>query len=292
MNVKLFLKLSGIITGIALLVFIIAGIIIMAVGLFSSGDVNVLVLATDKGQLLTDTVMVANINTHTEKINLLSLPRDTRIQLESGKNIKLNGVYQLDSEKDRPKKVVSVVEDLLDIRIDHYVIMYPDGFKNIIDALGGVDFNVPQDMNYDDPDQGLHIHLEKGLQHLDGDKAEQYVRFRSGYQNADIGRISAQQEFLKALMEQKLNSGIITRIPSLYSTLNDDFDSDIKLQDAIKIAKTAFRFKAAELDTYTLPSKPEYINGASYVIINEEETKNLIDSVFKATKSPTSTEAE
>ena len=292
MNVKLFFKLSGIITGIALLVFIISGIIIIATGLFSSGDVNVLVLATDKGQLLTDTVMVANMNTHTEKINLLSLPRDTRIQLESGKNVKLNSVYQLDSEKERPKKVVSVVEDLLDIKIDHYVIMYPDGFKNIIDALGGVEFNVPQDMNYDDPDQGLHIHLKKGLQHLDGDKAEQYVRFRSGYQNADIGRISAQQEFLKALMEQKLNAGIIAKLPSLYSTLNKDFDSDIKLQDAVKIAKTAFGFKTAELNAYTLPSYPKYINGASYVIINEEETKKLIDSVFKATTPSASAEAE
>ena len=287
MNNRLFFRYLRKIMSVALVIFILMSAIMISKGFFTKGNVNVLILATDKGRLLTDTIMVANINTHTKSLNLMSLPRDTRVMLDSGRHVKLNSVYQREDEKKRPQLVKKKVEDMLDLKIDNYVIIHPDGFKNVIDALGGVDFDVPMNMHYEDPDQGLYIHLNKGMQHLDGAMAEQYVRYRSGYANADLGRIHAQQEFLKALYEQKLNAKTIAKLPTIYKKVKDDFKTDIGLSDISKFAKTLYKFKNLTLNTYQLPSSPQYIGGASYMVQNEEETKKLIDDVFKRTTKGT-----
>lgn len=287
MNNRLFFRYLRKIMSVALVIFILMSAIMISKGFFTKGNVNVLILATDKGRLLTDTIMVANINTHTKSLNLMSLPRDTRVMLDNGRHVKLNSVYQREDEKKRPQLVKKKVEDMLDLKIDNYVIIHPDGFRNVIDALGGVDFDVPMNMHYEDPDQGLYIHLNKGMQHLDGAMAEQYVRYRSGYANADLGRIHAQQEFLKALYEQKLNAKTIAKLPTIYKKVKDDFKTDIGLSDISKFAKTLYKFKNLTLNTYQLPSSPQYIGGASYMVQNEEETKKLVDDVFKKTKKET-----
>ena len=287
MNNRLFFRYLRKIMSVALVIFILMSAIMVSKGFFTKGNVNVLILATDKGRLLTDTIMVANINTHTKSLNLMSLPRDTRVTLDNGKHVKLNSVYQREDEKKRPSLVKKKVEDMLDLKIDNYVIIHPDGFRNVIDALGGVDFNVPMNMHYEDPDQGLYIHLNKGMQHLDGAMAEQYVRYRSGYANADLGRIHAQQEFLKALYEQKLNAKTIAKLPTIYKKVKDDFKTDIGLSDISRYAKTLYKFRDLTLNTYQLPSSPQYIGGASYMVQHEEETKKLIDDVFKKTTKET-----
>ncbi len=284
MNNKLFFIYLRKIMSVALVIFILLSAIMLVKGIFIKGDVNVLILATDKGRMLTDTVMVANVNTHTKSLNLMSLPRDTRVKLDEGKYVKLNSVYQREEEKKRPSLVKKKVEDMLDLKIDYYVVVHPEGFRNVIDALGGVDFDVPMNMHYEDPYQGLSIHLNKGMQHLDGNMAEQYVRYRSGYANADLGRIHAQQEFLKALYEQKLNAKTIAKLPQIYSKVKDDFKTNFGLSDISRLAKTLYKFKDLNLNTYQLPSSPQYIGGASYMVQNEEETQKLINDVFKAVK--------
>ncbi len=293
MNNKLFFSYLRKIMSVALVIFILLSAIMLIKGFFVKGDVNVLILATDKGRMLTDTIMVANVNTHTKSLNLMSLPRDTRVELDGGRHVKLNSVYQREDEKKRPGLVKKKIEDMLDLKIDYYVIIHPDGFRNVIDALGGVDFDVPMNMHYEDPDQGLYIHLNKGMQHLDGNMAEQYVRYRSGYANADLGRIHAQQEFLKALYEQKLSAKTIAKLPSIYNKVKDDFKTNIGLSDISRLAKTLYRFNDLTLNTYQLPSSPQYIGGASYMVQNKDETKELINNVFKAVKkAETQTESD
>jgi len=291
MNNKLFFSYLRRIMSVALVIFILLSAIMLLKGFFVKGDINILVLATDKGQLLTDTIMVANVNTHTKSLNIMSLPRDTRVMLDSGNHVKLNSVYQREDEKKRPQLVKRKIEDMLDLKLDYYVVIHPDGFRNVIDALGGVDFYVPMNMHYDDPSQGLSIHLNEGMQHLDGNMAEQYVRYRSGYANADLGRIHAQQEFLKELYKQKLNAKTIAKLPSIYKKVKDDFKTNIGLSDISRLAKTLYKFNDATLNTYQLPSSPQYIGGASYMVQNEEETKKLIDNVFKADKKHSSEES-
>lgn len=290
MDTKVFFKVLGKILKKAILIFLVACIVMIGIGLFSGSNVNVLVLATDKGGLLTDTIMVASTNKATKKVNVLSLPRDTRVTLSNGNHGKLNSVYGSEEEKKRPSAIIDKVEELTGLKIDYYVIMHPDGFRDVIDALGGVYFDVPQRMYYSDPDQDLYIDLQPGYQLLDGDKAEQYCRFRSGYATADLGRIQAQQAFIKALFEQKVNAKIVLKVPALFTQLKKDFDTNIGLNDAVRLAKVALSFGTDSIETYQLPSSSQYIGGGSYMIVNEEETANLIQDVFLTKEKQTDTE--
>ncbi len=290
MDTKVFFKVLGKILKKAILIFLIACIVMVGIGLFSGSNVNILVLATDKGGLLTDTIMVASTNKATKKVNVLSLPRDTRVTLSNGNHGKLNSVYGSEEEKKRPSAIINKVEELTGLKIDYYVIMHPDGFRDVIDALGGVYFDVPQRMYYSDPDQDLYIDLQPGYQLLDGDKAEQYCRFRSGYATADLGRIQAQQAFIKALFEQKVNAKIVLKVPTLFTQLKKDFDTNIGLNDAVRLAKVALSFGTDSIETYQLPSSSQYIGGGSYMIVNEEETANLIQNVFLTKEKQTDSE--
>ena len=114
---------------------------------------------------------------------------------------------------------VEAVTRLTGIPINYYVEFGFEAFRDTIDALGGVYYDVPQNMNYDDPAQDLHIHLTKGYQLLDGDKSEQLVRFRR-YPEGDIKRVEVQLNFIKTVAEQKMNSAIITKLPELYKALS------------------------------------------------------------------------
>lgn len=287
MDKKVFFNVLGKILKKVILIFVVACLIMIAVGLFSGSNVNVLVLATDKGGVLTDTIMVASTNKATKSVNVLSLPRDTRVTFENGSHGKLNSVYGSEKEKKRPSAIIKKVEEITGLDIDYYVIIHPDGFRDVIDALGGVYFDVPQRMYYSDPDQNLYIDLQPGYQLLDGDKAEQYCRFRSGYATADLGRIQAQQAFIKALFEQKVNAGLVLKIPNLYKQLKTDFDTNISLKDAVRLGKIALSFGTDSIETYQLPSNSQYIGGASYMIVNEQETTKLIQDVFLATEKTT-----
>ena len=174
-----------------------------------TGKINILLLGVDKDGLRTDTMILACYDLDANTVKLLSIPRDTRMYI-GNKYQKINAAHAI-SEKGKIKGVqgsIEAVTRLTAIPINYYVEFSFDAFKHTIDALGGIDFDIPQNMNYEDPTQNLYIHLKKGFQHLDGDKAEQFVRFRS-YPMGDIGRVEAQQAFIKALAEQKLNSGII-----------------------------------------------------------------------------------
>ena len=139
----------------------------------------VLGISTDEeGALLTDTIMVASYNPNTQKATLLSIPRDTY----TGKNPKKATAYQkinsIYSRNEDPQDVLDAVNEITGLDLQYYVIIKTEGFIELVDAIGGVTFNVPIDMDYDDTSQDLHIHLKAGEQKLDGDKAEQLVRFR------------------------------------------------------------------------------------------------------------------
>lgn len=123
---------------------------------------------------------------------------------------KLNAIHSYSDEKNCCTNTVLQIEDLLGINIDHYVKIDLDAFRKIVDTVGGVEVDVPQDMDYEDPVQDLYIHLDAGLQTLNGEQAEQLVRFRK-YPTGDEGRIEVQQLFLKALAEKVLSSESILK---------------------------------------------------------------------------------
>lgn len=247
----------------------------------ATGKVNVLVLGVDKKGLLTDTMIVASYNTDENTIKLLSVPRDTRMYVGTHYQ-KINAAYTVAHNKgeEGAQGSIEAVTRLTGIPINYYVKFSTTALKDLVDALGGVEFDVPQNMNYDDPVQDLHIHLQKGLQTLDGDKAEQLVRFRS-YRDGDIDRVKMQQQFLKAIMEQKLNAGIIAKAPELFGVVQKNIETNAGLTDIMKYVPNLLEMSAENVTMFQVPggfNDTDY--GASYWIPDMAALRQIVEKEF------------
>lgn len=234
-------------------------------------DKKILVIGSDKNKINADVIMLVQLNAKTKSVDIISVLRDTMVKM-NGRTYKINAALQLGGEE----YVVEQVEDLLGVEIDNYVFLNYEGFRKVIDAIDGVDFYVPQDMFYEDPYQDLYINLKEGQQHLDGDKAEQLVRFRR-YTMGDVKRTEVQRDFVMALYKQKLNSSLVKRIKTLVPAVMDFVDTDIGLQDALQYANFVKDFDENAMTSYQIPGEAQMINGASYFIADTE----AIDEMFK-----------
>ena len=247
-----------------------------------SGIVNVLILGVDKDGLRTDTIIVASYDTDNRIVNMLSIPRDTRMYIGS-KYQKINVAHAMPTSGGQikgPAGTIDAVTRLTGIPINYYVEFSFDAFRETIDALGGIDFYVPQRMVYSDPEQGLYINLSKGQQLLDGKKAEQLVRFRQ-YPAGDIKRVEVQQDFIRAVAEQKLNPTIVTKIPDLYNMLSENVKTNLGLEDVVKYASSLLNIDKENIIMHALPgeySGSEYT--ASYWLPNMKEIKLLVQNTF------------
>ncbi len=237
-------------------------------------QINILLMATDKGGLLTDTIMIASLDKERNMLNLLSIPRDTKITINNGPQ-KINAAYAYGKKGKRHELVIEKINTLVDLPIHHYAVVNPQGFVALIDMLGGVEIDVPQRMKYKDPEQNLYIDLYPGLQVLDGDKAEQFCRFRSGYPDQDLGRQRAQQQFVKALVEQKLKFKYLLQAPQLFQEAMKYVETDISAGDFAALLPAIKAFKTENIHTYQLPGE-----GGAYFICDKAATKKLIDEVF------------
>jgi len=241
---------------------------------------NVLVLGLDKDETRCDVIMLFNFDPGTSKMNILSIARDTRVH-ESGRYGRINALYSKGGEKLVAKKVTEITG----LPVHYYITMDFKGFRKTIDTLGGVEFYVPFRMNYDDPTQDLHIHLKKGMQLLNGVKAEQFVRYRKGnlgqgYSEGDIGRIKMQQDFLKALIEQKLSIRYISRADELFDILQKYVNTNLTFADIANYIGSISKIKGSEVNTYTLPGESQMIGDVWYYIHNRQETSSLINNNF------------
>lgn len=253
----------------------------------------VLGISTDEeGALLTDTIMVASYNPNTQKATLLSIPRDTY----TGKNPKkatayekINSVY---SRNEDLQDVLDEVNELTGLNLQYYVIVKTEGFIKLVDAIGGVTFNVPIDMDYDDTSQDLHIHLEAGEQVLDGDKAEQLVRFRHNndgttypeeYGNNDIGRMRTQREFIMEVIKQTAKVENIFKLGQILEVAEENVTTNVDFNVAKDYIPYAVEFNTENLLTASLPgTTPPWnqTNGVSIFVVDEEETQSLIQELF------------
>lgn len=234
---------------------------------------NILVLGVDVEANLTDVIMLCQIDTENHKMNMLSVPRDTRITID-GSSTKINTAFHGGIER-----TIKYVKEVTGLPVHYYFQINTAAFRDTIDALGGVDFDVPQDMRHIDPYQDLYIDLKKGFQHLDGDKAEQLVRFR-GYPAGDIARIQVQHEFFAALVEQKLATKYVVKIPKVYDVISKNSTTNMRVADMLSAGKQLLSIDRANYATYTLPGEAQWIGGVSYYIANKEETDALVASVF------------
>ena len=220
-----------------------------------------------------DTMMVAALDQKKGKAALLSVPRDTRVQIEKNDYEKINHAYAYGGHKLSQE----AVEKLLGAKIDHYIIVDTKAFERIIDALDGVDINVEKRMYYEDPwddDGGLVIDLYPGEQHMDGKKAIQYVRYRDG--EGDIGRIGRQQKFMKAVMTKLISPSVLPRLPKLVEEIKSAIQTDMSLTELLEFAGQVKTVHDNGLSAQMVPGQPAYIKDVSYWIPDITDLRELM----------------
>lgn len=258
------------------------------------GKLNVLLLGVDKEGLRTDSMMLVSYDLKNPGAKLLSIPRDTQIKVED-RNVtrKINEVHAMhdgDGNLIGPMGSIKAVEALTSVPIHYYVELNFDAIDELAELVGPIEFDVPdiegngRGMNYDDPVQDLHIHLEPGLQKLSGNQVQQFLRYRKSNNGvgdgSDISRVQRQQEFLKAAIEQKVNIGLIAKIPSIYSKLKKNMKTNFSVGDAVKYSKYLKGLTSEALVSYSLPGESKRLK-AWYFVCDLDETAELIQSEFE-----------
>lgn len=223
-----------------------------------------------------DTMIVASVNPKDGTASLLSIPRDTRVAIPGRQGLdKITHAYAYGGAA----LAVKTVEQLLGIPISYYTAIDWQGFIHIVDILGGVDLYVEHNMRYQDPYANLTIELTKGYQHLDGEKAGQYVRFRHD-ELGDIGRVQRQQRFLQALSAEVLQVETVLKVPSLVSTVNQYVTTDMNMFTMLKLANTLKDMRHGSFKTEMLPGTFAEIDGLSYWVPDQKETRRLVRRMF------------
>lgn len=262
-------------------------------------EIKVLILgiSTDLDSELTDTIMVASYNPNTQKSSLLSIPRDTFTGKNTKKAVasqKINSLYNINKT---PEKTLTAVNELTGLDIKYYVVVKTEALIKLVDAIGGVTFNVPIDMKYDDTSQDLHIDLKAGEQLIDGNKAEQLLRFRhnnyqrgvgmtsypSEYGDNDFGRMRTQRDFIIATLKQTLKPSNIFKIGQILEIANKNVETNIELSFIKDYVPYAVEFDTENIKSATLPGTTPDVkdtNGVSIFVADKTASKELIQSMF------------
>lgn len=249
---------------------------------------NILFMGVDKDGYRSDFMMVANYDTNTKQVNAMQIPRDTYVPGNGRNDKKINSAYFSGFEQTQYE-----VNLALGIEVQKYVTVDTAGFRKLVDAIGGIDFEVPFDMNYEDPTQDLYIHLKKGMQHLDGDKAEQFVRWRKNadgsvgpYGGSDLGRMDAQKDFLMAVAAKAMQLKNVMKIPEFLDILEENVDTNLTLGEMMAYA-TEFmdNLSLENIHFHVLPGESQYFNHLWYFMPDTDEAKPLIDQYFYGMKT-------
>lgn len=263
--------------------------------------INILVMGESgvgDGYKLTDTIMVCSYNPQNQEASIMSIPRDTYVG-KKNKNVatqnylasyKMNAVYRNGANIE---ETVECVNTLTGLDIQYYVIIDTDALIELVDEIGGVTFTVPIDMDYDDSTQDLHIHLDAGEQLIDGEKAEQLLRFRHNndgttypvsYGDNDLGRMRTQREFIQATMEQLLKVENIFKITQILNIAFNNIETNLDLDVIKDYIPYAVEFSSDNLKTGVLPGESELCNKVWIYTANKEETLELVEELFTDTE--------
>lgn len=233
---------------------------------------------TDSGDSRTDTIMVASYDIANKKISVISVPRDTMLNVTWGVK-KINSAYALDGIEG----LKEALKGVLGFDIDYYAVVNLDAFKEIVDAIGGVRFDVPEDMYYEDPTQDLLINLKEGEQILSGEKAMELIRYRS-YAMGDIKRVSVQQAFIKAVFAQTLKVGNITKVNDLANIFTKYMKTDLATGNLIWLGEKMLGVKSEDIFTMTLPGTTGSYNGGSYWFLDAQKTLETVNKYLLPAK--------
>ena len=211
---------------------------------------TILVSGVDDHNGGSDTNILVAVDAASDAIYGVSIPRDTKAIL-NGDAHKINYAYNSGGMS----LMAATITEQLGIPVDYTVQVDLQGFVALVDAIGGVEFNVPMDMNYEDPYQDLYIHIPKGLQRLNGENALKVVRFREGYASQDIGRMSTQQAFLKAAAKQTLTPANVNKIDDFVKIFQSYVETDLTLGNLAWLGKEAISMGTDAINFSTLPGE-------------------------------------
>jgi LCP family protein required for cell wall assembly len=224
----------------------------------------------------TDSLILASVDPKTQRVYLLSIPRDTRIYLAGHGYLKINGIAALTDLLTLQKKV----EELTGEKLAGYVQTNFAGFKKIIDTLGGITVDVEKDMYYETGDlEDGYINLKKGVQRLNGSQALQYARFRHDAL-ADISRTARQQVVLKAVAKEMFKLSTLPKLPFLIPQLRGAVNTNLSAKEMLQLASVAVRFDSANVISQTLPGAFQDIDGTSYWKVDPDEVKKVVKNLF------------
>lgn len=250
-----------------------------------SNRINVLLVGLEGTR--SDTIMLASYDRKTKEASIISIPRDTYYQREGYYKYsdvqKINAIYGM--EKEGIKALVEAVENLTGLPIDNYTTIDYDGVRAAVDAIGGVEVDVPFHMRYTDPydKPPLDINIPAGKQIIYGNKAMEFLRFRktnyegySGYYNGDLGRVQVQQQFIKSAVKKALS----LKLPSVISAVYPHVTTDLTLTDLLGLGKDAIGFSIDNLETMTLPGTDKMLGGVSFYIADGEEIRKIVYDLY------------
>ncbi len=294
-----FKKIFGIIVAALLILLVIFGVriaklvnnistdkMIAPVEVPMDQTVNILLLGMDVGDVnnpndeaikRTDTMMLINFNPKSKKVNIVSIPRDTLIDI-NGRRWKMNAAYPIGGDQ----RVITEVEQLLSVKINYLAKVNYKGFRDFINAIGGVDMKIEHNMDYTDKSQNLRIDFKKGTTvHLDGKKAEEFFRWRknndgTGLPNGDIDRIKNQHAFLEQVVKKCASPSIIFKIPAILRSVEQNVETNMTGSTMFKYALKLMTIKPSNIKMVTVKGNAKMIDGQSYFIFNKEENTDLI----------------
>lgn len=240
---------------------------------------------------MTDSIMACRYDPKTQKAYMLSIPRDTFIgnsEANATTSDKINCVYNI---KKDPMNTVKAVNKVTGLNLKYYVFVDTKALTEIVDAIGGVEFDVPIDMEYDDTskDNTLHINLKKGTQKIDGNKAEQLLRFRHNndgssypkeYGDNDLGRMHTQRDFIKATLNQTIRANNIFKLNELLDIVNKHVKTNLSVSLIKDYIPYAVNFDTENLQSDMLPNESKKINEIWFVKVIDSEAEKLVNDMF------------
>lgn len=218
----------------------------------------------------TDTMVVAIVDPKDDEISLVSIPRDMRVELIGrGEWGKINSAYAWGGIN----MTVATVEHFLEIPIDYYATVDFQGFKSLVDAIGGLEMNVEKDMTFWDRLTQQYVSLQAGQQTLDGTNALHYARYR-GDTEGDFGRNRRQQQVIKAIIDQTIDLRNVTNMKEIIDALGDNVRTDIGFTKMVSMAGS-LKMSGSAVESIAYEAYPSYVDGASYVVMDDSELERL-----------------
>ena len=248
-------------------------------------NINIVLLgiSEDLDSRLTDTIMLCSYNPKTANVSMISIPRDTFTGKDETTAIggdKLNVLFNKSHEK-----FMKEISSIVGFKVEHYAVVNNEALIKIVDIIGGVKFDVPIDMDYDDETQDLHIHLSKGMQKIDGKKAEQLLRFRhnndgtsypGNYGDNDFGRMKTQRAFIEETLKQLISIKNIFKAKRIYDAVLENVETNYDLSKARKYIPTLADFRFENITSHQLPGKSERLNELWFFVKDEQKIKELV----------------